>query len=382
VIRLGACALLFWLSACSPVEQTAPRERTLPASVFAAKAEHPRPSPVGKERAQEALPYTAPNITAFQVPDACEFHSASSKEQRAPTDRVRVASWNVRWFPDSVYVPTQDQTGTDTAWLSCAMAELGASVIAVQEFRRHERGKNESQELVSLLNRRTGGDWKLELDHCPDTPSDNESHVGFLYDARRVTASHFGNVDELNPLGGCNGGYHPGFAGYFRFPGGLDLSLVSVHMIWGEDSKALELRRRTRGVLRSPDSLRLLKNGDEDLLVLGDFNTNGCSNCSVPLDPMAEVREAASDAARAWPRLALLDNDLGCTEYDGGRPLPLDHVAATASTKELPEDARVKVSGICPELGCRTFERDSNVFHARLSDHCPIVVELIDRDWD
>ncbi len=262
------------------------------------------------------------------------------------------------------------------------MAELGASVIAVQEFRRHDVAKNESQELISLLNRRTGGDWKLELDRCPDTAAGNESHVGFLYDARRVTASHFANVDELNPLGGCNGDFHPGFAGYFRFPGGLDLSLVSVHMMWGESAKSLELRRRARDALRSPDRARLLKNDDEDLLVLGDFNTNGCSDCSVPMNPLDEVREAASDAARAWPRLALLDNDLGCTEYDGGKPLPLDHVAVTASTKELPEDARVNVSGICPELGCRTFERDSNVFHARLSDHCPIVVELIDRDWD
>lgn len=381
VTRTGACALLFWLCACRP-EQNAPVERTLPTTAFSAKAERPSLTALERERAHEAARYATPDVTAFQLPDACEFRSASGDRARAPSDRVRVASWNVRWFPDSVFAPGPNNAGTDTAWLSCAIAELGAAVIAVQEFRRHELAKDRSEQLISLLNRRTGGDWKLELDHCPDTPGGNESHVGFLYDSRRVSGSDFANVGELNPTGGCNGGFHPGFSGYFRFPGGLDLGLVSVHMTYGEDANALDLRRRARRGLRSLDIARLLENRDDDLLVLGDFNTNGCTGCNAPLDPFAEVREAASDVARAWPRLTLLDNDLACTEYDSGKPLPLDHVAATASTKELPKDARVNVSGICPNLGCRTFDRDESVYHARLSDHCPIVLELIDRDWD
>jgi hypothetical protein len=376
VSRTGVCALLFWLCACRP-EQGAPERQEAAAQDFAAKAE--RPSTVAQKPV--GARYARPDVTAFQLPDACEFQSSAAEKQRAPSDRVRIASWNVRWFPDSVHVPNQEHPGTDVAWLSCAMAELDAPVIAVQEFRRHARGERESEKLISLLNRRTGGDWRLELDRCPDTASGNESHVGFLYDARRVTASRFSNVDELNPLGGCNGGYHPGFSGHFRFPGGLDLTLVSVHFVWGEDSRALELRRRSWSVLRSLDT-RLLAAGDDDLVVLGDFNTNGCRDCEEGLSPIAEVREAASEAARAWPRLTLLDNDLACTEYDNGRPLPLDHVAVTTSTKELPKDARVRVSGVCPELGCKTFDRDPSLFHARLSDHCPIVVELIDRDWD
>jgi endonuclease/exonuclease/phosphatase family metal-dependent hydrolase len=382
VTRLGACALLSWLCACRPVEQTAPAERTAPATAFSAKAERPGMTAVERERAHEAARYSRPDPSAFQLPDACEYRSSSDAKPKASSDRVRIASWNVRWFPDSVFAPGADNAGTDTAWLSCAMTELDAPIIAVQEFRRHELAKDKSKQLVALLNRRTGGDWKLELDRCPDTPGGNESHVGFLYDARRVSGSDFANVDELNPEGGCRGGIHPGLAGYFRFPGGLDLTLVSVHLMWGETSTALELRRRSRDALRSLEAVRLLKSRDDDLAILGDFNTNGCSECGAPLDPLGEVREAASDAARAWPRLSLLDNDLACTEYDGGKPLPLDHVLVTAATKELPKDARVNVSGICPELGCRTFERDSSVFHARLSDHCPIVLELIDRDWD
>jgi hypothetical protein len=55
---------------------------------------------------------------------------------------------------------------------------------------------------------------------------------------------------------------------------------------------------------------------------------------------------------------------------------------ASTLTEELPKNASVRVSGMCPELGCQRLDRDTSEFHARLSDHCPIVVELVDRDWD
>lgn len=349
---------------------------------FTATAERASFAPLLRAPARQTLgALLGAEFSPFELPDACEYFVASAKEHRARDGQARIATWNVRWFPDSVHSPSANDPGTDVVWLSCAMTALDAPVIAVQEFRRHARGEEKSRELIELLNRRTDGDWRLELDRCPDPPGDNVSHVGFLYDARRVTGSDFRHVDELNPKGGCRDGLHPGFAGYFRFPGGFDVTLVSVHLMWGDDANGHELRRRAWSAFRASDPGRLLKPGDDDLVILGDFNTNGCRDCDEPLDPASEVRETASEAARLWPRLSLVDNDLACTEYDEGTPLPLDHFLVTTSTKELSKDARVTVAGICEKLGCKP-QGGANLFHSKLSDHCPLVLKFIDRDWD
>jgi endonuclease/exonuclease/phosphatase family metal-dependent hydrolase len=314
-----------------------------------------------------------------RMPRACAGQNAKIHAS-APREHVRIASWNVRWFPDGRVQPV-GKAGTDVFEMSCIVALLDAPVIALQELRRHALAREKLAELTALLRSHVGGDWQLEVDRCPDA-NEADTHLGFLFDARRVSAGQFRNVDELNPRGGCNDGIHPGFSGYFRFPGGLDLSLVNVHMMWGTEAEALELRRSARAAVHQGAEVIAAQSGDNDLIVLGDFNTNGCTTCSERMDPMTEVEEAERTLASGSPAFSLVPNDAACTEYDGATPLPLDHIAVTAGMPELPRDARVRVSGVCPELGCKPLVQGPTDFHRRLSDHCPIVLELIDRDID
>lgn len=358
-----------------------------------------------------AVAAAAPRMTPPERRSPADDHAWTSSANCASIPAAsetpgiaRIASWNVRWFPDGTLDPEQRGAGTDIDWLSCAIARLAAPVVAVQEFRKHEIAVDRVTRLLRLLNERTSGTWRAALDHCP---GEHENHVGFLYDEARVRGSDFRNVPELNPEGECESGLHPGFAGYFRFPGGLDLSVISVHFFWGTTAASLDVRRRarqqlhaaarrasdedaprsmgTRGRSGSPELARSADTrvqGDGDVMILGDFNTNGCTECGSPFGAQDEIQETATGARAGSPQLELLPNDAACTEYDNGQPLPLDHVLVSASLTELPRAARVRVDGICPLLRCRRLHGDSTAFHDRLSDHCPLVVELIDRDLD
>jgi endonuclease/exonuclease/phosphatase family metal-dependent hydrolase len=292
---------------------------------------------------------------------------------------VRVASWNVRWFPDSKQRPT-GEAGTDVRGVSCTIASLDAPVVALQEIRDHELARAKRKELLEALNEHTGGDWQLQLDHCPSVGA-ADSHLAFLFDAKRVHASSFDTFGELNPRGMCEGDVHPGFGGYFRFAGGLDLHLLNVHMMWGTDQQSLTFRRHARAAIADVAARVARTSQDRDLIVLGDFNTNGCSSCVERLEAAAEVNEARQALQRGMPTLSLLANELPCTEYDGASPLPLDHMAVSSALLELPPKP-VRVFGMCAELDCQPLKGGATESHRRLSDHCPIAVEFIERDLD
>jgi len=58
-------------------------------------------------------------------------------------------------------------------------------------------------------------------------------------------------------------------------------------------------------------------------------------------------------------------------------------IKLSSSTAELPTRARTEISGACGALQCQKLgsARRPPVFEA-LSDHCPILLDLTDRDLD
>jgi hypothetical protein len=81
--------------------------------------------------------------------------------------------------------------------------------------------------------------------------------------------------------------------------------------------------------------------------------------------------------------LELVATDAPCTEISSEGGGPLDHVLLSRSLGPLLRGGQAHVGGVCEGDGCRT-ERGRT--HAppveRLSDHCPVVLELDDRDLD
>jgi len=298
--------------------------------------------------------------------DLCGRARALVTAQAKPGE-MRVATFNVRWFPDGV--PGKKAPpggGTDLDLLACSIATTGASVVLVQEFKTSARAQASLGTVLGALARLTGGDWQARFDDCPN---ETAQHVGILFDQKR--AQPLGparTLSRLNPLGSaCAGSLRPGLAQRFRFAGGKEAELVSVHLKSGGDARSYGLRRQSLGALpelvpASPGELRIIG---------GDLNTMGCDDCPLPSVATAERRLTAEGALRAG--FALVDPALGCSHYYRGEPTLLDGFLVAGARGGL----RAEMGGACAELACVEVEDDAQLgLHERVSDHCPLVLSL------
>ena len=170
----------------------------------------------------------------------------------------------------------------------------------------------------------------------------------------------------------------PGLAARLRFPGGLDLTLVDLHLDSGTRARDYQNRRASLAALGR--EVPALGAGDPDLVVLGDFNTMGCRECSPRRSAEDEIAELERELEAAG--LARVAPTQRCTEYAGSRRAELDHVAVSRAMDELPRGARARVDGVCEAFGCRAVPRGSAAALERVSDHCPLVIALEDVDRD
>jgi len=205
-------------------------------------------------------------------------------------------------------------------------------------------------------------------------------HLGFLFDSSRVQAADLTDVAELNPKQDCTNMVGNGFAGYFAFRGGLDLSIVGAHFLAGDTRGALDGRLVSYAAL--PKVVRALQrqHRDSDVLVAGDFNTSGCASCNPEITPAEEIEVLRHQLDEPGAALALVPHTLPCTQGSSSGWQLLDHFAVSLGRAELPANARAAVHGACEELRCN--ERPDKDVVERLTDHCPVVLSLEDRDDD
>jgi endonuclease/exonuclease/phosphatase family metal-dependent hydrolase len=271
----------------------------------------------------------------------------------------------------------------DVPWLACIIATLDVQALAVQEVVQNPRGRGALLDLLRELDARSAGHWRAELDECPE---DGRQHLGFLYDETRVEllAKHI--FGELNPArSACDTRLRPGFSVRLRWKkGGPDFDALTVHL----DSGAIlrDYAHRGTSIERLAQVLPQLsghKQHDDDVVVLGDFNTMGCSACEPKV--AAEDELAAFDASvdALKPSLQNVTPTHPCTEYYKGHGGRLDHVLVTRGMRELTDPPRVETHGLCETLACSHFPSASHVTASvRLSDHCPLVLELRASDLD
>ena len=309
--------------------------------------------------------------------------AAGRRASRAPGS-ARIATWNLRWFPDGGPgrrpKPNNEQA-TDVEWLACAIAWLDVDVVVLQEIKLHPEARATIVRLRTLLDRETRGRWQAEFDRCPN---ESGQHVGFLFDGRRVIAQKWTTYPSLNPHGEpCKDQLRPGFGGYFRFQGGFDTHLIAAHLKSGGERRALMLREKSfEGVAAALAAARALV-ADDDVLLVGDLNTMGCPECSPPLSAADELTRIERLLNTGMPLLRRVEADGSCSEYFQGQGVLLDHFLVTPGLRELPQKTRARLSGYCAETGCRVIAAQQMPrAHQRLSDHCPLVLELVDQDLD
>jgi endonuclease/exonuclease/phosphatase family metal-dependent hydrolase len=294
---------------------------------------------------------------------------------RAPSV-ARIGSWNLHWFPDGKPGRGEDGEGTDLPWLACAITFLDLDVLAAQEVKGTRRAREALSTLVSLLDRSTGGSWQVTVDDCPESSG---QHVAVLYDSKRARRLGGATLAALNPHGeACKDQLRPGLDAYLGFRGGLDLHVVSVHLKAGGKARDIALRQRSFESFSEAFAAAQLTAPDRDVLVLGDLNTMGCPDCSPPKSSTAELAELGPLLAREGFRK--LESDLACSFHFQGAGTLLDGAGVSSGFLEA-EGVTLRVGGPCAELGCeRAPER--HPARSALSDHCPVYVDLPDRDLD
>ena len=70
-----------------------------------------------------------------------------------------------------------------------------------------------------------------------------------------------------------------------------------------------------------------------------------------------------------------------CSHYFRGRGGWLDHVLVAKEMKEVTVTS-ARVTGYCALAGCQRIKGDYPSAYRHLSDHCPVVVEIENRDED
>jgi len=326
---------------------------------------------------RETLDRVTPHdSTAWTSRSDCEQLLAErGKSSRPP----RIATWNIRYFPDSIETEQADtDKATDVAWVACAIASLDVDILVVQEFKNSEAGLAKQQELIEALNALTGGDWQLELDQCAP---EEVQHPGFLFDGSHVSGENFREIPSLNPDPVCSNAVSPGFGGYFSIAGGPDFHLIAVHGQTGPSQPSYEKRQLITAALAAVVTEAYVINSDQDLVFAGDFNTVGCETCDPVLSNEDEVAELAQSVAAFDPALTLLPTTEDCTRVAEDMPR-IDHMIAATTMAEVPEGTQVHVSGICEEISCDRQVNWLEDAYDRLSDHCPLVLDLAELDDD
>ncbi len=270
----------------------------------------------------------------------------------ACSSRVTVATFNIRFFPEP---------STDVARVAETVAELPASIIAVQEI----RDVAAMHRMLADASRRSGRDYRLLPGPCGGRGE--ALTTGVIYDARRWTVLEHMGYPGLEPDGACGREHgQPGTLGVFEGKRGERVGVLSVHL-WPFPRRFAERREQWAKVVELVTAAR--RRHGVPILAMGDYNSTGYRG-----EPPQEKSfiEATVDAAG----FTLPTADIPCTEYwrppdsDGDYlPSTLDHVV-TAGGRWEP----AAVKGLCERMACQPRPEDElDPDFKVVSDHCPVV---------
>jgi predicted extracellular nuclease len=175
----------------------------------------------------------------------------------------------------------------------------------------------------------------------------------------------------------CAGNLRPGRYALAKTPIGVDFHILSVHFDSGTTSRDYNHRRQATqriGAIAIGDTPIL--QSDRDVVVLGDYNTMGKEDAP-PVSAQEELTVFDDELAPGFRRLPMTPN---CTEYFERKAGVLDHVVASTGMQEVAATARV--TGYCAVAACANLSGAMPAASERLSDHCPVVVDIQDRDLD
>ncbi|WP_134497372.1 endonuclease/exonuclease/phosphatase family protein [Microvirga pakistanensis] len=332
----------------------------------------PNPGPSTRESA-------AATSAVWTSPDECRSRVANGERLVKSDDRIRIATWNIRWFPWTS--PEREGINTDLDWLSCVLAWMQADVIAVQEILDTRDADFAWATLFDGLKAHMGGNWRVDLQECGD---ESAQHVGFVWNADRITLSNTRDVWQLNGASmssdnPCADNLRPGRGAYAKsLSGGADFHIVVAHADSGTKERDFEHRQTALHRLDSVFADLNSQASDADIILLGDLNTMGAQGRA---DAEGELQLLGQVTSKEAPEYRHLKLTPACTEYFEGVCGWLDHVLVGRTMAEA-ERTELRLTGYCAESGGAPIRGSMPAAYERLSDHCPVVLDLADQDLD
>ncbi len=295
---------------------------------------------------------------------------------------LRVATWNLRWFPVGS-PPDQQQASanpTDLDWLICVIRWMQVDVLAIQESLATPEATRAWKTLTTQLSTQTAETWRWYRQPCgrPDN-----HHIGLLWNDSRVTLSKFDSLWEFNAKAksasqSCTAGLRPGQYAYVqsRQKNGADFHLIAVHLKSGPTVFAVEARQKVLN--RIDEAVAPFLEKDQDVMILGDFNTMGAGDRH---SQKSELKYLRRFVRKEKPGFTDLPVEPQCSHYFRGRGGQLDHILVANEMKEIRIES-VQMSGYCALANCQRLRDDYPLAYRHLSDHCPIVLEIANIDKD
>ncbi|HMA95313.1 MAG TPA: endonuclease/exonuclease/phosphatase family protein [Polyangiaceae bacterium] len=339
-----------------------------------------RPKVFRRTRLHTAASVKPEAVGAFGSSEDClRLLGRGERAPRTP-GAARIGSWNIHWFPDGVPgSPSATAAGTDLEWMACAIAWMNVDALALAEVKSKPYAEAALEQLTSRLGELTGNKYTVRVDDCPDQ---NGLHLAWLV-SDTVQAVDYQIHASLNPHGdACAGQLRPGLGVRLRFRGGLDLHAVAIHFKSGTTARDIALRQTSFDALERVIANVGNRSGDPDVLIAGDFNTMGCRECQDVTRSGAESSWLDTRLKAFRPEARRVPNDLGCSTYYQRQPSLLDHFIVSSSMREAAILEKATVFGYCRDLGCGAYSGKAPQAATRLSDHCPLVLELRDVDLD
>jgi len=298
------------------------------------------------------------------------------------SSRLRVATWNLRWFPvgKSPEQPEDFAEPTDLTWLTCAIRWMQVDILALQEILATPEATTALKKLTENLTTQTGDAWKWYRQPCGHL---DDHHVGLLWNDSRVSLTQFNSLWQLNSKAEnefkpCTYGLRPGqyARAQSRTTNGVDFHLIAVHLKSGPT--VFDVEERHKALNRIDQAIAPYLRQDEDVVILGDFNTMGAGDWK---SRDYEIKNLRRHLEKEKPGFTDLEPKPQCSHYFRGRGGWLDHILVPHDMKEIMVTS-VTATGYCAVAGCQRIRGEYPLAYRHLSDHCPMVVEIEDKDQD
>ncbi len=298
------------------------------------------------------------------------------------SDTLRIGTWNIRWFPHGSPPDRPDHSiaPTDLGWLTCTLVWMQTDILVVQESLATTKARASWDRVLTALEHRTGDSWQWAVQQC-GTPEGH--HVGVLWNASRVTLSAMQSLWHLNSKATsaqnpCEGGLRPGHYARIRskHQPGADFHVIGLHLKSGPTVSAVE--QRHAALNRIDTAVARFLEEDRDVIILGDLNTMGAGDRH---SQRSELKYLRRMVAKEAPGFDDLSPEPRCSQYFRGRGDWLDHVLVAKDMAEM-RTRSARVTGYCAMAGCRRIKGEYPLAYRRLSDHCPVIIAIDNRDLD